>query len=237
MRKNSKECEKNSEFIEGIIEKYSEKKLEPPIQNVSIDVETDDNQYTIIRLNDEQFHKLSQSRLSISDDYWHLMHLADQENLIYYSFPKMYVAMKLLFGESGEHYDDWKGSFSFPFLISFQKNGLEYEYLMNVYNFRKSIEFRVMKLIPASEKSFDRTVEHKPFDEFPKTEINNVISYFVGYLTGAFEILSLRYDTPFFKVVESENIIFGYKEGCFFEEYYDEDEFYDTIRQLKKRLK
>ena len=39
----------------------------------------------------------------------------------------------------------------------------------------------------------------------------------------------------FFKIVESNLILFGYKDGCFFDDQYnDENEFDEAIQKLKK---
>ena len=142
------------------------------------------------------------------------------------------MALKRLFGESGNYYDDWKGSFSFPFLIYLQKEE-EFGYLMNIYNIKSSIEFKIAKLIHADDKRLERDILHNPFEEFPREEINYLIDYFVGFLTGYFKSVRDRYDEFFFKTVKSNLILFGYRDGCFFDNQYEnEEEFRKAIQDL-----
>jgi hypothetical protein len=224
----------NIGLVYYMIEKYSEKKDYTPVKNVSIDIKTKERTYKLIRLNDEQFYLLYKNSISISEDYKHLMSLSIDEDIIYSSFSKMYMALKGLFGESGNHYDDWKGSFSFPFLICFQKDE-EFGYLMNLYNIRSSIEFKIAKLIHVDDERFERDILHNPFEEFPREEINYFINYFVGFLTGYFQSVSDQYDEVFLKTVRSNLILFGYKDGCFFDSQYEnEEEFHKAIQDLMR---
>jgi hypothetical protein len=222
----------NTGIVYNMIEKYSKKKDYTPVKNVSMDIKTKERIYKLIRLNDEQFYLLYKNSISISEDYKHLMSLSIDEDTIYSSFSKMYMTLNELFGESGNHYDDWKGSFSFPFLINFQKEE-EFGYLMNLYNIRSSIEFKIAKLIHEDDERFERDILHNPFEEFPREEINYFINYFVGFLTGYFNSVRDRYDEFFFKTVKSNLILFGYKDGCFFDNQYEnEEEFFKAIQYL-----
>ncbi|WP_207687077.1 hypothetical protein [Desulfonema limicola] len=160
---------------------YSENKEYKSIENISIDVKTKKNIYKLIRLNDQQYYQLHKSSIAIFEDYGHMMSLYADKDILYSSFSKMFTALKLLFGESGKYYDDWKGSFSFPFLI-LNKDKEEIAYLMNIYNIRSSIEFGMRKLIKSADDTLERDIIHKPFEDFPREEINYFINFFVGYL-------------------------------------------------------
>lgn len=225
----------NAGLVDSMIKKYSKKKGYTPVKNISINIETKERIYKLIRLNDEQFYLLYKNSISIFEDYGHLMYLSMDKDIIYSSFSKMYITLKELFGESGKYYDDWKGSFSFPFLIYFQKGEEEFGYLMNLHNIRSSIEFKIAKLIHADDEKFERNILHKPFEEFPREEINYFINYFVGFLTGYFESVRDRYDEFFFNTVESNLILFGYKDGCYFDNQYEnEEEFREAIQELMR---
>ena len=223
-----------SELVDYIIKKYNENKGYIPVRNISINIETKKNKYKLIRLNDEQFYLLHKNSIAIFEDYGHLISLFADKNIIYSSLSKMYTALKILFGESSKCYDDWKGSFSFPFLIHFYNSEEEFEYLMDLRNIRSSIEFGITKLINVDDK-FKRDILHNPFEEFAREEINYFINYCIGFLTGFFKSIADRYNDDFFKIVESNLILFGYKDGCFFDDQYnDENEFDEAIQKLKK---
>lgn len=154
-------------------------------------------------------------------------------NSIYSNLSKMYVSLKDMFGESGRYYDRWKCSFSFPFLISFQKGEEEFNYLMYVIDVRATIKFEMAKLIYVDDKKFDRYKLYESFDDFPTEEINAVIDYFVEFLTVHFTSIQASYDEFFYHIVGSEHIVYGYKEGVFFEKKYEaEDDLENLIHQL-----
>jgi len=226
----------NTEIVSNIIARYNEVKEYKSIKNVSINVETEKNVYKLIRLNDEQYYQLHKNSIAIFEDYGHMMSLYADKDIIYSSFSKMFTALKLLFGESGKYYDDWKGSFSFPFLI-LNKDKEEFAYLMNIYNIRSSIEFGIRKLIPVDD-TLERDIIHNPFEEFSKEEINYFINFFVGYLTGFFNVISKQYNKLFFQTIRSNLILFGYDGTEFFDYQYDEEEeLKEDIEELEKKIK
>lgn len=224
----------NTALVDSMIKKYS-RKHGAPVRNTAINIKTKQRIYKLIRLNDEQFYLLYKNSISLFEDYEHLMHLCREKDTIYSSFSRIYITLRALFGESGKYYDDWKGSFSFPFLIYFQEGEEEFGYLMDVHNIRSSIEFKIAKLIPADDQKFKRDILYNPFEEFPREEIIYFINYFVGFLTGYFEsAVRNHYDELFFKTVKSNLIIFGYKDGCYFDDQYDNpEEFDEAIEELK----
>ena len=130
------EYQENINIINYMLKKYNN----IDVKNRSLDIKVEDKLYKLIRLNDAQFYLLYKNGIAISDDYAHLMMLSRDDSIIYSSFAKMYITLKSLFGESGRHYYDWKGSFSFPFLICFKKGEELIGYLMNVYNSRSTID-------------------------------------------------------------------------------------------------
>jgi hypothetical protein len=226
--------DENSALVSSVINKYRKKDDNFPIKNIFIDIETEVMTYKIIRLNDEQFYLLRKNSLSLFENYGHIMSLSRDDSIIYSSFPKMYVTLKHIFGESGSYYDDYKGSFSFPFLIYFKKGEEEFGYAMNIYNVRSVIEFNMAKLIHADDKTAIRGIFNHPFDEFPESEITYVINFLVGYLTGYFRMLVEGYNEFFFHSVQSNLIVYGYKDGKFFQNHYNSQKKFDNaIQELK----
>lgn len=224
----------NQDLISSTIQKYDKKQVNTPVDNTSIDIKTSGNIYKLIRLNDEQYHLLAKNKLSIFEDHRQIMAMSSDNKLIYSSFSKMYVTLKERFGASGKYYDNWKGAFSFPFLIDFQKGEQQFSYIMNLHNSRSSIEFRIAKLIHADEEKFKRDIMYSPFEEFPRSEINYLVNYLVGFLSGYFEYVEQHYDDSFFKAVQSNLILFGYQNGLYFDdEYPSEKSFLAALQALK----
>ena len=234
--KNLSEKE-DQKLVEETIKKYSCEPDYKANRNSFIEFDFDQVTYKLVRLNDEQFSKLAKNRVPIEEDHGFFFELSSLKS-IFNSFPKMYITLKYLFGESGEHFDDWKGSFSFPFLITFEKKNIRYDYLLNIFNKRASIEFWLAKVIRADNKEFDRWVIHESFEDFTRPEINKLIAHFTGYLNAKFNYkVKKDYDNFFFKTIDSEHILFGYNAGKFFEkQYQSEERFHKAVELMKEKM-
>jgi len=181
------------------------------------------------RLDGKEHFELEKNSLAIADDYGFYMrfyHFLEQRG-DYLNFAQIYATLKSLCGESGKGYDDWKGSFSFPFLVEVKKGEKIFRYLLNIFNYRDSLYFGIRKPLQPDDDKFDRQLIHQPFeDEFSREEINSFITSFYAYLVGFFREIKPSYDEFFFKRVDSNGILFGYKDGQFFQEHYNSPEEY-----------
>ncbi len=201
-------------------------------------------QCSLLRLDDHAYRRLRRHAIPISENlalYWELeFPLRRDPNREDHrlSLPKAYVALKTLFGASGDAFDDWKGSFVFPFFLKVAKGDQNFAYLLNVHDHRCNIEFDIYKIAPP-EAGYDPRLYHEPFeDEFTRTEIDYFITYFYGYLVGFFRAIKEQYDEPFFKQVGSESVLYGYQDGQFFEEQYHVPEEYEAaVKAHEARFK
>ena len=113
------------------------------INNEAIDfnLTEKEKEYILSRLDDERYYELWQNSLKIKDDYGFYLdfYLSLQREGEYLNLAQVYVTLKSICGESGRFFDDWKGSFSFPFLLEIIKLGKTYpKYLLDIYDFRGS---------------------------------------------------------------------------------------------------
>jgi hypothetical protein len=198
------------------------------MRGMAINVALDNIHCRCSRLDDKEHFELEQNSLAIAADYGFYMrfyHFLEQRG-DYLNFAKIYTTLKSLCGESGKGYDDWKGSFSFPFLVEVKKGEKEFRYLLNIFNYRDSLYFGIRKPLQPDDR-FDRQLIHQPFeDEFSREEINNFIISFYAYLVSSFRAIAPSYDEFFFNRVDSNGILFGYKDGQFFQDHYDSPEEY-----------
>ena len=206
------------------------------IKNKVINIDFRGNHYTLKRLDEHKYYELWKNSLAIADDYGFYLqfylYLEQQGESL--NLAQIYVTLEKLGGESGKFFDDWKGSFSFPFFLEVIKNGHKFDYLLNIYDHRGSVYFGIRKQLQPQD-SYDARVIHQPFpEEFSQEDINEFISYFYGYLQGYFEEIKSSYSQFFYKVIDSNFILFGYKNGEFFEEHYDENEEYEQAVKLLK---
>ncbi len=230
-----KDKKDGSEFVSKTFSGYRSEKEPAPGMNVMIEVDTKENRYKLIRLNNKQYYLLQKKSLAIMDDYSHQMTLSCAVNCIYGSFSKTLVALINIFGESGPFFDEWKGSFSFPFLI-LKEGDEEFGYVMNVRNCKSTIDYSFQKLIRDGDDRFERTKVYDPFDDFYREEERRFIDFFISCITVSFESIKDNYNKFFFQAVRTNLILFGYKDGVFFDEQYEnEKEFYDAIKKLRRK--
>jgi hypothetical protein len=99
--------------------------------------------YRRVRLGDGEFLDLLRRSLAIEEDYGFVMDLllARRRAGTALGFPEVYLALTDLAGPSGEYFDDWKGSFSFPFTLEVVKGRRRVPYLFEVRNHRSCLEF------------------------------------------------------------------------------------------------
>lgn len=200
----------------------------------SLNIKADDRSYLLTRISDQTYRELAQNSLHIATDYGFLFDLAYDESLIYSSMSRMYASLSEHFGPSGKMYDDYKGSFSFPFSLSFEHEGQSLTYLLRFFNARTSIEYQLMKVCRQREHGLDTRVLHEAFADFTDPQIYFVISFLAGFLSGYFESVERFYEQFFFQSVESNWIVFGFKDGKFFDTQYEtEEEFRAAIADLR----
>ena len=228
----------NAKLVNATIKKYCGQVDDVPsgeTKNISIDIWTEEQDYKLVRLIDKQYYMLRKNSIAILDDYEHLIIMSTNEELIFSSHAKMYASLRWWFGECGKCYDDWKGSFSYPFLIYIKNGEEEFEYLMNIFNTRSAIEFKLLKLVPSGDEKLNSMILYKPFDDFPREEINNLNQYFTAFFSGFFKSVSKKTCEPFFGTVDSNQIVFGCKDGKYFDDHYeDRNQFHEAIKELEK---
>jgi len=206
------------------------------IKDKVINIEFRQNHYRLSQLNDNQYYELRQNSIAIADDYGfyidfyrYLKQKNEELNLA-----QIYVTLEAICGESGRFFDDWKGSFTFPFFLEVSKSGQKFDYLLDIYDNRGSLYFGIRKQIQPHD-SYDLSLMYQPFpEEFSRQDIQAFISYLYGYIQGYFETIQDTYNQFFFKRVASNGIVFGYKDGEFFEEQYDSPETYNqAVKSLE----
>ena len=99
----------------------------------------------------------------------------------------MHFVLETAYGESGDYFDDWKGTFSFPFALAIVKGDRTDGHLMNVTSFRSSTNFALRKIVHCDQAD---DIVHPPFEEeFSRKEINYFLAYSVGNLERFFIVL------------------------------------------------
>ena len=199
-----------------------------------LDLQRGEQQFCLWRLTDEEYKQLRSNSLPIKEDGLFLIQLMlfERHRLDRLTLPKAFVTLEHLFGSTSDLFDDWKGSFSFPLLLVVQKPAGQFFYLLQTYDLRGSLQFSLYRVLENGTAEYDINRIQEPFElEFSREEINEFISYFYGYLIGAAEIACMLLRQPFMNRIDSNHILYGYRNEVFFEEQIDSEEDYKAAIQ------
>jgi hypothetical protein len=194
-----------------------------------IDFEWAEISFNLWRLRDEEYHKLRQSSLPIKEDSLFIMRLflMERDNPDRLTLPKAFLALERLFGKNSDAFDHWKGSFCFPLLLMLEKSQGNFFYMLRVYDHRGSLQMGLYRVLENGIDDYDIYVYREPFElEFSREEINQFICYFHGYLNGFSGTIDQLFLSPFLKCIDSNLILYGYREGDLFEEDFESEEEY-----------
>ncbi len=203
----------------------------------------------IKRIDDDTYWTLRTDSLAIRECHeiwWNYIQQSDNAQLNEAPLAYFFASFERAYGSSGNLYDSYKGAFSFPFAIKILQQEKVIAYLLHVTCWRGTVEFHFLKMIPSDETRYDKSVIHQPFDdELSEQQMWGISNFLMGYAEGFWtsaertknrlktEFLEEEYQYSFVKAIDSNGILFGYKDGHFFEtSYSDQDEY----EQMKKEL-
>lgn len=142
--------------------------------------------------------------------------------------PKLYAAFVAITGPSDSRYDNYKGSYSFTFELTVNKNHNTSQYLYHIYHYRSYIMFSVDQIVAKSDPR-DQNRYYQPDDMlFSDKEICSFSYYFCHCLL---ERTKDYKPEPFVKYSNSNLLIFGYLKDEFFYKSYDNQEEYIHQRE------
>jgi hypothetical protein len=197
--------------------------------------------YRLVHLNDVEFMELRRLSLAIQEDSRFML-----DFLLSWScrngaltVGKVYAALCHLTGPTGKSFDNYKGSFSFPFSLDVLQEGRSLPYLFEVRDFRGGLEFPIRKVVEVEDPRLREHRYHVPFaDELSNEAINCLVAYWCAYVKGYWSRVKPFWQEPFVLAVESNHVLFGFAEGRFFEEQYEsEDSFSSTCGRYQETVR
>ncbi len=194
-------------------------------------------QFQFWRLTEDEFRLVRSTSLPIKDDNWLLFNLmlSERNNPDRLTLPKALLTLEHFFGDSSDWFDESKSSFSFPLLLARRKQIEQFYYLLRIEDHRGSLEFRFYCVLENGADGYDTNTQREPFGaKFSREEINQFIYYLYGFLAGAAERICKLPVQPFLRHVGANLILYGYRDGAFFEEQFELPEQYEaTIREFE----
>jgi hypothetical protein len=200
--------------------------------------ETSKFYFHLLRLTDEEYRELRANSFPIEYDELFLCRLAHQspnkpDSL---NLPKLLLLLEKEFGPSSQLYDSWRQGFSFPCLLEVQKAIGSLHYILKIADYRGGAEFQLYRVINDLKYiSENRDTYHKPIvDELSEIEIQHIIGYLWGFYEGyaRFYVRSEPEITPFFRYIGASNLVYGYWDNEFVEQFFESEE--DRCKLLDK---
>jgi len=192
----------------------------------------------LIRLDSDNYVRLRRASIPIKPDYGFLLLLmADASRKdTSLNLAQIYTALRHLFGETSEGYDNYKGSFAFPLFLHLKKGSQSYPYMLRIRDHKGSLEFDFRRVIDPGDKQYARDAYHEPLaEEFGREEMNAFIVYFYGFLKGYFSVAGKEQTQFFYRSIEACWGVYGCRDSQFFERAYeDEEEYRKAIRELQQ---
>ena len=168
-----------------------------------------------------EYYNLREQSIPIFEHYGHYLTLS---NLLAYKapnfdHPRLYAALKSLFGESNNFYDDYKCSFGYQFLLTINNGKKKSKYILNFCDLKGGFSFYFRKLLITSKelkKYKDRDILYEPLNDFSKDDMANFMNYFMFYLVGFMQSYEKYYDKEFIRSLNYCFMIYGYKNNTKF---------------------
>lgn len=199
-----------------------------------LNLKQEETNFHLWGLKEFEYHLLRESSLPITENLLFLfnLYLSERDDPERLTLPKAFVTLEHLFGQTMSFFDEWKGSFAFPILVELNKENGQFYYILKVFDHRGTLSFTWYRIVETGIDDYDINIYRDPFElEFSQEEMNKFLSYFYGYLIGSSRILKKVPPSPFLKKVNSNLIIYGYRDGEFFEEEFESNEDYQQAIQ------
>jgi hypothetical protein len=143
-----------------------------------------------------------------------------------FDLPRQYAALRTLFGESTTMYDDFKCSFGYPFKFEVSHVDRDVTYTILLHDRKGGLDLKFNRVISATDSVDSRELQaYMPpiADEFSQKEISELTERFISYLKDYADQIESRFDTPFIRSNDAALVIYGFRDGTFFTDTYEED--------------
>ncbi len=185
------------------------------------------------RLTEDQCRDLSKRSFpidlaSISVFHYNRRRNRDENAL---SLGNLFCVLECNYGPTSTNYDDFKQSFSFPFLLQVDIGARSSNFVFVVTDYRGSIEFQFRRMKDESEYAEkDIRLAAVKYEEMSDLDAEYVVGYHLGFFEGfAQSYLNARPpERNFYRAVRSNLILYGYMDETFFERSYDDSDAFDA---------
>lgn len=183
---------------------------------------------------------MARPRIQLKDGQWNLWRLADDEfvTLGHHALPMLQnfdlltqlgslrlgqalTVLERSYGPSSPLYDHYRGSFSFPLLLTFEREQ-RISYLLRCHDYRGVLHFPLYRVEKGEPSIEERSRCHTPLaTNCLPPETDEFITDFYNDLMAQAVRLDSDLVTPFFRAIQSDIILYGHDGSQFFEKTYE----------------
>lgn len=181
-------------------------------------IELNDGYWHLFRLTNDEFTTLSQHALPILQNFELIEQLERRHGLDRcLSLGQALTVLERKFGPSSPLFDGYRGSFSFPLLVTMTRER-RISYLLRCHDHRGTIHFPMYRIVSGDPSAAERSRVHAPIEaEFSKDEMDEFVRSLHGYLMGYASLLETELVAAFYRAIRSDLILYGYTGSAFFE--------------------
>lgn len=182
-------------------------------------IQLDNGRWNLWRLTDDEFVSLGHHALPVVQNHALLARLqggplGDHEPLW---LGQTLVAMERRFGPSSPTFDDYRGSYSFPLLLTFDR-GRRCSYLLRFHDYRGMIHIPFYRVVTGDPSERERSSYHPPIaEEFSQQEMDDLTETLCVDLKRTALGLKDELLSGFYRSVPSDVLLYGFDGTRFFE--------------------
>ncbi len=198
-----------------------------------IDLECNGIKYELWGIDDAEHNRLYRDNgIQISDASKFYFNLAIGQYIkegSYLNLAEIFTVLEWLFGESSISYNFLKSSFCFHILLVIKRENGVFFYIMDIFDTQGYMCLNLHKIIEDTALyNYDKfQTQHHLSSEFSQEEMNYFLHYFHGFLIGYFRANKrVTARKNFLKRVIGNFILYGYKDGEYFQEDYKTEKIY-----------
>lgn len=190
-------------------------------------------QWCLWRLADDEFVSLGHHALPLLQNYELLLRLGPRlfRDGTTLTLGHALTVLERRFGPSSPLFDNYRGSFSFPLLLTIERQQ-RLSYLLRCHDHRGMLHFPFYRVTPGDPSVEERSRCHAPVpEEFSQEEMDEFITEFYRFLFEQGYLLETGLVAPFYRAIESDIILYGYDGNKFFQQMHDSWNEYVRARQ------
>lgn len=147
---------------------------------------------------------------------------------------KLYASLSSNFGESIESFDRRRCSFQFHFLFRVKAKGKAVTYVSSFNDSRSDFEmvfWRIAHPHPDSCDEDSRIISINSEEEFDLETMLQFTGWFIAFLMGYMSVCQHTWHQDFVRYHKYRRLIYGFRNGSFFEDYYEDEESFAAARK------